>query len=93
MAPPMHDTPANYSAAPQVCPVAVSPRSGPPRSALALTVRERQVLALRTAGRSVVEIASALVVEPRTVRAKVVQDPLQFLIPLSESSYRESYER
>jgi len=29
----------------------------------------------------------------REVRAKIVQDPLRYLIPLSESSYRESYER
>ncbi len=29
----------------------------------------------------------------REVRAKVVADPFRYLIPLSESSYRESYER
>jgi len=29
----------------------------------------------------------------REVRDKVVKDPLKFLIPLSESAYRESYER
>src|SRR5215212_7138641 len=33
-----------------------------------LTEREREVLALRAAGRLVAEIAEALVVEPRTVR-------------------------
>lgn len=29
----------------------------------------------------------------RDVRAKVIRDPARFLIPLSESAYRESYER
>jgi IMP dehydrogenase len=29
----------------------------------------------------------------REVRARIVPDPLRYLIPLSESSYRESYER
>jgi IMP dehydrogenase/GMP reductase len=27
------------------------------------------------------------------VRAKIVQDPVRYLIPLSPSAYRESYER
>ena len=29
----------------------------------------------------------------KAVRAKVVRDPASYLIPLSESSYRESYKR